>query len=175
MATNMSLSKQDRADNLKLAYRLIMDALGDDAITNVRFELDAAAFAEILPTTWKELDRHGFIDTGHSTFGKRAFCLTGYGWSEACKQLRLLTEWRPQIIALRAAIKDCLKGRHSDAMVQLEEIAYRSGLSQSWVKNAIESDLLMMVFPSDHMCLEWLDPPARRMVKIPSDFGLEML
>ena len=79
----MTLSKQQRMDDLEKALALILEQLGDRQLNRVLFNPGEPPFDEILPTSWPALEKYGRIDITGCFGGSSHFTLTGHGWLTA--------------------------------------------------------------------------------------------
>ena len=133
--------------------------------------LDAqdGAFADVLPTTWREIARRAYV----TELPYRGFRLTGNGWIAGLKATGIFEQsaFREQAGVLARTLKASVKGRHDDALVDRETLACAAGLSEAWVYNAIESRLLSHLF--DRLDASWApDDGMKYYIVVPLDFGL---
>jgi hypothetical protein len=84
MARGLKRRRQDRDRLLKT----LVELLGDDFHFERRFPVDDDAFADLLPTTWPELEGDRYLESSHA-IGQAAYVLTARGW---CEGLRLHRE-----------------------------------------------------------------------------------
>ena len=167
----MTASKSDRIDNLELALRLMLENLpADRPYEWEQLDGDTAAFSAVFPTTWKALSRRGFV----KQLSFNSYRFMPEGWIEALRVTGLFTSQDLQEKAgkLSAALKKRIKGRQDDVLVSRTELANETGLTESFVYNAIDSHLLLQLFgridahwaPGDHM---------KHYIEIPVEFGHE--
>jgi len=168
----VSLSQQARHDDIRRVLELMLAQIGGQAIDRVLFNRDEPPFDEIYPTTWKELAEEYLIKSLDGV-GLQLFRLTGHGWYTALEQSNCLSD--PTLIekmsTLSAALKDSVKGRDTEALLYVGTLASQCGLSEDWIFNAIESDLLERHF--GRRGAKWAD--IKNMIVVPIDFGLEPL
>ena len=169
----MSLSKQARHDDIQKALELMLARLGEQAIDRVLFNRDEPPFDQIYPTTWKELAEKYLIKPLDGA-GPQLFWLTGYGWYAALEQANRFSD--PTLIekmsALSAALKDSVKGRDTEALLYVGNLATQTGLSEDWIYNAIESNLVGRQF--GRRGAKWA-AGIKNTIIVPIDFGLEPL
>jgi hypothetical protein len=93
----MTESAQRRQRDQHRLLRLMVESIGDGLVGKVRFQGQDSQFADILPTTWAELEADGFVGGMHS-FGAPAYRLTESGWLEGLRVAGELNEdtqtWR---------------------------------------------------------------------------------
>ncbi|HTR39866.1 MAG TPA: hypothetical protein VMH80_28530 [Bryobacteraceae bacterium] len=171
----MSLSREQRLENVDLALELMLQTLGDNAIDTVIFELGSDKFTQVQPTTWKELEDRCLIKR-MDAIGHPMCQFTGDGWLAAIelapKHVKALNEER--LSRLAAALKDEVKGRDEDGYVYLNSLAASSELPENWIYNAIEARLLEHWF--NRKGANWYGPRGGSpLIHIPVDFGLEPL
>lgn len=81
-------------------------------------------------------------------FGGARYALTGSGWLQALRDSGVVQD--PVFLRdagkLFATLKKHVKGREQNSMITLDNAAKESRLSESWIFNAIESNLLQAVF-----------------------------
>ncbi len=170
----MTLSKQQRMDDLEKALALILEQLGDRQLNRVLFNPGEPPFDEILPTSWPTLEEYGMIDITSYLGGASHFTLTGHGWLTAMQDGgRTETEQFNQNLGrLMAAFKAKVKGRAQTAFAGVDEIAAASGLPAAFIWNIIESDAITVL--KDRESAEW-EGPGKNLIKIPIGFGHERL
>lgn len=146
--------------------------VGDYAIWRVFIEANKPEYQDILPTTWKELvDRYMVKDHGHDMYQ-----LTGYGWLKGVQlqELPETPEFSQKMSRLAATLKDRVKGRQQEVLVDIWAVAKESGLPEDFVWNAIENKLLDRCFQIKGAEFDQYDQ-NRNYVIIPIDFGMEPL
>src|SRR6266446_147202 len=73
----MTLAKDTRVENHKLAFGLLIQALGDGALDTTIFDSSQPPLdGQILRTTWEEMERAGYVEK----FGPTQYRLTAKGW-----------------------------------------------------------------------------------------------
>ena len=164
----MSLSAQERSEECKKTLCSILASLHDGPIDETLIDPNYGEFATVHPTTWDELLRNGWIERLDAV-GKYRF--TGTGWLGALRltgQL-LVPDFETKIGKALSALKACVKGRGSAALVPLNQIAQDAGLSEGFVFNIIESKLV-----EEHhgrTGAKWQD--RGRLIFVPRDFNIE--
>jgi len=161
----MTLSKDSRSKNLEEALLILMDDL--DGQTFLGSFIDERSIDErILPTTWEELKRCHLV---RQTNSRWSYTLSGPGWIAGLKLLGQFDteEMRTNTGKLCAALKAKVKERKSEAMAHVSEIASAAGLSETFVRDAIESNLIEELFGTRGA--EWSDRGT--FVRIPVGFG----
>jgi len=170
----MSLSKEEREANLKLALGLLLDALGDLYTSEMYFSESEEEFEDIYATTWTDLKRRRWI-RDVSVMEEERYRLTEYGWREGIILLEKHKDiaFREKLGKLCAAMKGFVKGRRDNVIADVEDISSKSGLPSGFVQNVIDSHIL-------EICLnvqgaEWVNNRRMYDILIPLDFGLERL
>ena len=137
----MTLSEEERAANIELAFRLLIAEINEKAISRTFLDPVAEPFREILSTTWKELSDQGWTE-GFELYGQQRYRLTGKGWVEglartgAGRDTKLLD----RLGRLSAELKKYIKGRDTDVTVELARLVQDGQLPEGWVFNAVESN-----------------------------------
>lgn len=125
----------------------------------------------ILPTTWIEFKKRYLIQ--EALPGSGYYTLSGSGWIAGLKLLNQFDtpEMKSRTGKLCAALKDRVKGRQYEQLVHVSEIASEADLSEDFVRDAIESDLIRELFGTKGA--GWATPQDRgKFIEIPVDFGL---
>jgi hypothetical protein len=164
----MTLSKKDRSENCLRAVRLMLQRLSDSAIDETLFDPADATFRDIIPTTWAELVRDGWIIEIPQT---QQYSFTGLGWLQAIKLAGQLDDDSLSMKAGRlfATMKDCVKGRNKPVVVKLSELYQDAKVPQGVAFNIIESNI-----PEEHFGRRGAVWQQRgRLVLIPVDFNVE--
>jgi hypothetical protein len=158
----------------------MLQELGDDSVSKFGRGVTPtdARFADVLPTTWRELIDEGLVDDSWSSLGHSLFRLTPDGW------LRAMTisgdvdlpEIRDRCTRLARTLKSAVKGRksHYDAFISIDQVAERAKIPRGWVYNAVKARLLGAVFP-DHRWDAEIDPKSALMIRVSPTFGLNHL
>jgi hypothetical protein len=165
----MSLSKEARFQNLEQAILVLMGALHSQCFMGVfideRYDVDE----RILPTTWKELKDRYLV---RQTNSRWSYTLSGRGWIIGLKLLGQFDtdEMKGKVGRLCAVLKAKVKGRSDDNYATVDEVAKESGLTDDFVRDAIESDLIRELFCTTGA--EWGGYEDRgKFIRIPNDFG----
>jgi hypothetical protein len=139
----MTISHKDQLQNIGLAFRLILVELGTGRSLKCSSTLRLLSFEDVLATTWKELSDQRWVEE-REIYGHAHYRLTETGWMESL--WRTGEGERPELqesaTKLSRVLKAHVKGRREDVIVELSRLDHESGLSPSWVSNAIESNLL---------------------------------
>jgi hypothetical protein len=173
----MTISARQRRQNQELSIAKIMEYLGEDCFDK-SFGDSNPNFKEVLPTTWQELKRHGWIIQVQGVFGENArYELTGSGWIEGLRLTGKLQApaLRTQLIDLKTKLKALVKGRQREAAINLRQFSRESGISREWIYNVIESRLLSKLFPAELADLKWVDSCRGFMFEVPTDFGMKRI
>jgi hypothetical protein len=168
----MTLSTNDRHENVNVALRLMLDRVGDEGCEHVFIEPETPTFAAVLPTTWIELLRWGLVRRS-----VRNYLLTGEGWLRAMELAgKLDAEFDRKIGELCAFLKRKVKaeGKREKGFTELSEIARGTGLSKGWVFNAIDSRVLARRYGRIEAYWSSGDQ-MKNYIEIPPDFGMERL
>jgi hypothetical protein len=168
----MTKSREDRLASIDEAILLLMDNLHGRSIMEVfideRFMDD-----RILSTTWDELKDRYFVRETNSRY---TYTLSGLGWIIG---LKLRGDFETDALkgmagALCAALKDRVKGRQDDAMVQVAELAVETGIPEAFIRNAVEADLFYELFGTKGAAWASFED-RRRFILIPRGFGMQLL
>jgi hypothetical protein len=170
----MTISKQQRKDDLEKALALVLEQLGDRQLNRVRFNPGEPPFDEILPTSWPALEKYGRIDITGCFGSSSHFTLTGHGWLTAMQDggHTETEQFNQNLGRLMAALKAKVKGRAQTAFAGIDEIAATSGLPAAFIWNIIESDAITVL--KDSESAEW-EGAGKNVIKIPIGFGHERL
>ena len=165
----MTLSKDARRQNLDDAVLMLMENLCGRSIME-SFIDERFLDAGILPTTWEELKARYLVRT---TNVRCMYTLSGLGWIHGLKLRDEFdsAEMRELAGRLCAALKDKVKGRRSDEMVSVAELAAETKIPESFIRNAVESNLIEKLFGVKDA--EWED--RGKFINIPLIFGMRPL
>jgi hypothetical protein len=171
--SRMSISKEERQTDTALALQLMLQHVGDRRISECFFDSTEPPFNAIQRTTWTELQESNcvkpFLDSQH-------YCLSGSGWLQALQETGTTRDRAFQRAAekLLASIKKHVKGRQGNVrMVGLQTLARNSGLSENWIYNAIESNLIEAQFKRQGPT--WVHGFEGTAIHVPITFGRELL
>lgn len=164
----MTVSRNERSQNCWRAVTLMLEQLGDGAIDDTLFDPADASFQDIIPTTWSELERDGWVEQIKET---QQYRFTGLGWLQAIKSAGKLDDNSLSTRAgpLFATMKAYVKGRQKPCVVKLSELALKSAVPEGVVFNIIESNVLEEHFKRRGAM--WHE--RGRLVFIPVDFNVE--
>jgi len=166
----MTLAKDDRLENQKAAFSLMMEALSDRAIDTSLFDPTQPPFdGQIVRTTWEELARQGHVEK----VGAFQYRLTAKGWRVGLDLTSALrsAEYPQRVGRVLAAMKRHVKGRKDSAIVPLRQLATESGEAEGWIFNLIDSR--SSGSRSQKTGATWYESARGRLVEIPADFNLE--
>jgi hypothetical protein len=164
----MSISKQQREDNHKVALSLALQELADRPTDTTFFDPSQPPFeGQVLRTTWEELDRQGCVQS----LDRSSYRLTAKGWLAALESTGLSksNDFLERLGRLLAVMKEHVKGRRASAIVPLRQLADESRESEGWIFNVIDSRASST--GSQRTGADWME--RGRLVLIPVDFNLE--
>lgn len=171
----MSLSDEERRDQKRTVLLRMLDDLGEHDLRHMHVAAGEPDYAEIVPTTWRELLDDRLVDDEMSVMGAARFRLSTHGWIRALMVSKKVDEpaFRDRCARLARAMKAVVKGRdsHYDGFAHVRELAVASGLPEGWICNAIRGRLLQRVFPKDR----WDAQYDKQMIRISPTFGLNHL
>ncbi|MCG3776280.1 MAG: hypothetical protein JW395_3133 [Nitrospira sp.] len=174
-APTVSISDDERRGQKRAVLLRMLRDLGDHDVRDMYVSVGELDYADILPTTWRELLDDGLIDDGASTMGAARFQLTTHGWIRALILSKMVDEpaFRDRCARLVGVMKAVVKGRgsHHDAFAHVQELASAGDVPEGWTCNAIRGRLLQRVFPKDRWDAEY----DKQMVRISPTFGLNHL
>ena len=168
----MTLSDEERAANIDLAFPLLIAEINEKAISRTFLDPAAEPFREILSTTWKELCDQGWTE-GCELYGQQRYRLTGKGWVEGLartgggRDAKLLD----RLGRLSAELKRYVKGRGTDVTVELAKLARDVQLPEGWVFNTVESNAFEIL--QGRRGVAWKERGL--LVRIPITFGMKLL
>ena len=175
----MTLSENDRRENLTLALRLIGDEVGEKHV-GTELEREQPAFKTIFPTTWEAL-----VDAGHLyQTDIWHYQLTAKGWIEILRITGRLCseEMKRNLGNLCGIFKKCLEeanqrlgqpNRTHEEKIDISVVVSQSGFPEPWIYNVIDSYLI-------ELCLKQIgifwaeDDENKNYIIIPIDFGLPL-
>ncbi len=165
----MTLSLQKRDHNLALALRVMLENLGDDAASGVIWNADEQPFVAVLPTTWKELERRGYVVSRLK--GMRLFQLTGLGLAVAFENAGTPTqpEFQSRFGTLMSYLKALVKDRSEDRVVHCFETAQATGVPAGWISDMVDSAAAERFFGQRGPT--WHSP---RVLLVPLDLGVRL-
>ncbi len=168
----MSFSEETRLKEFKSALALMFQQLGDKALDTEIFYMNEDPFSSVPQTTWRELEAYGFTKR-YDTIGHPQCQLTGLGWYNAVLVTDRISDpqFKAKLSQLTAALKDSVKGRNEDAYVYPDGIAYDAEVTEDFVFNAIESQLIDRHF--NVQGAEW--EHRGKLIRVPLEFGIRPL
>jgi hypothetical protein len=166
----MTLAKNDREENHRLAFDLMLQELGDRAIDTSFFHPHQPPFEDrVFRTTWEELVRLGHIESVSSP----QYRLTAQGWlvgleiSGSCGSEAFLE----RLGRVLGTMKRHVKGRRDSVVVPLQQLAEESKEPEGWIFNVVDSKASST--GNDRTGANWFGRERGRLVEIPVDFNLE--
>ena len=137
----MSLSKEERQRD---ALQLMLQRL-DGRISMCFFDTTKPPFNAIQQTTWAELQQSNYLKAN-----LKRYRLTAAGWLRALQESGLIQDpvFQQDVGKLFQSVKNNIKDkdRPRGTLMTVETIARDSGLSENWIYNAIESNLIEKQF-----------------------------
>lgn len=165
----VTIARQDREENLRVAFALMLENLGDRAMDTTFFSPAQQPFENrILRTTWEELVRQEYIEK----VCQDQYRLTPKGWQIGIAITGTLNSsaFQERLGRLSAALKRHVKGRHDSVVVPLQDLAIDSGEDEGWIFNIIDSQA---DDPDDkRIKARWFEGERGRLVIIPVDFNM---
>lgn len=171
----MTLSDETRLSAIDIALCRMLEDLALNPIDAMRFKINTDRFSDLPQTTWIELESLRCVSSMH-TIENPAYGLTGEGWIAALKAAGKYDtpEYREMAVALRAALKDIVKGRRlAGVPTSIPELQDRTGLDAGWIFNALSSRLLQRLWSTDH--LDVSIEHGGRIIRVPARFGTARL
>jgi hypothetical protein len=166
----MTLAKNARLDNQKMALSLMVQGLGEGAIDTTFFDRNSPPFVDaVLPTTWEELERDGHVDK----IGVSSYRIAASGWLIGMRLTGITdsADYQNRLGRVLAAMKSHVKGRATSAVVPLEQLAAESGESAGWIFNVVESRSSST--GNERTGANWREGARGRLVEIPAGFNME--
>lgn len=170
----MSLSNEERKENIVLAVRPMMQNLGEPyrGYDAQEHEATTGKFADVHRTTWDELVERGWVKA--TSFDR--YLLTGDGWIEGLKVTGQFDDlnFREKAGQLSKGLKARVKNEREWGHAHRTELASEIGLSEFFIYDAIDSHLLRKMFNKTDAT--WSpDDQMKNYIDIPPRFGLPLL
>ena len=165
----MTLSVNDRRANLKEALIAFLNALGGGKFA--LFFIDPTEYPNVLPTTWTELTSRYWIKD--MDMNVQMYQFTALGYVKALKVSGRADEpqFRDDLGKLCKVLKSYVKGRTTSSLVDLYELVRESGVSEAFVQNALDADLISQIL--GRISARWEGDSL--IIKVPHNFGLTLL
>jgi len=165
----MTIAKQDRKENQKLALSLMLRELEDRALDETLFRTTEALFTDVLPTTWEELAHQECVQK----VAPSLYRLTAKGWLVALELSGIAQSatYLQRVGRLLAAMKQHVTPRADSAIVSLKDLSKESGEPEGWIFNVIDSKA--GATGAGRTGARWFGGERGRLVEIPVDFNLE--
>lgn len=168
----MSISEQDRKDNIRDALRAMIEIAGDDRLNWTLFDDKDARLTHISDATWEELETTRCVERVQWDYR-----LTARGWIMALDAAGRLCDagMKEDLGKICAAMKRRCEagGRHMDGTT-IQELAQETSFSEAWLYNVVESHLIRVCLK--RVDCEWEpDDRNKNHVMIPARFGLRPL
>jgi len=158
---------------LEYTIKLLTRDVGNNWIASVLIEpAGTAEYNAIFNSTWSELKAKYYISSkGHGLF----YTLTGYGWMKGCELLGRKTDqnFKVDIGKVAKVLKDSIKGRDNDTFLFTEAVQRESGVPEGLICNIIDSNIFEHWFHKRGA--KWESQGRGQLIKIPLDFGLELI
>jgi hypothetical protein len=152
----------------------MLKTVGEQALDRFDFPSFKAPYDQIMRTTWDEMEARGFVEVVNRWNGN-TYILSGYGWYVAMKASGQTDdpEFRKRL-GVVAVLKGAIKGRRDDAVMEIDDVATKSGLPEDFIYNVIESRIIDREF-NRHGA--WWHPQFKpgTTIKVPVSFGSEPL
>jgi hypothetical protein len=163
----LTISDADRDLNTSMAFEKILEHIGDAFTPNAPFSPADPRFEAIVPTTWKRLERLGFLK---GTSAPILYFLTASGFTEALIQTGVTKTdaFRVRMGKLAAVLKDRIKGRAAEALMSSFDVAKSIEAPVGWVQNVIAAGLLERQFGIQGAHLY---ESNGHIISVPIDFG----
>jgi len=110
----MSLSREQRLDNMEYALRLFMETLGDHCFYDTLFVKEDKEYEGVHATTWADLEAKYWIELSQaSTFQNTRYRLKAIGWITGIDltEIRNSPAFKSQMSRLAATLKSYMKDR----------------------------------------------------------------
>jgi hypothetical protein len=167
----LSLSNEERKENIVRAIRLIMQNL-DEPYEWQEHDATTEKFADVHRTTWDELIERNLVKA--SSINR--YSLTGDGWIAGLKTIGRFDDpnFQKKAGLLCGALKAKIKNERAGAVTTRLEIAAETGFSEYFIYDAIDSHLLREMF--NRADATWSpDDEMKNYIDIPPRFGLPLL
>lgn len=173
----VTLSNKDREADIEKALRLMLDELGSRALDAVDINTTSVPFDGVLRTTWRELLQQGLVELVGRWNSAEVYAITGQGWLQALRITGRIDDpaFRGQMFTLKARLQAAVKSRHLDVRLYTDEFAAASGLSEDFVYNAIESELLDNERNIHGAYWDLINAKRGQLIVVPVQFGLPRL
>jgi hypothetical protein len=129
--------------------------------------------SRILGTTWSQLKEQSLVRQANNS--RWLYTLSGYGLLHGLKMRGEFDteETRQKTGKLAAALKRRIKSvnRECDQFADVGELTTETGLSQEFIRNAIEASFIEELFGTRGA--EWDSSGRGRSIRIPNQFGHE--
>jgi hypothetical protein len=166
----MTLAKNEREENHRIAFALMIKELGDRAIDTSFFDSNQPPFeGRVLRTTWEELVRQDHLENLNSS----EYRLTARGWLVGLEVsgASQSNDFLERLGRVLATMKRHVEGRRDSAVVPLRQLAEESKEPEGWIFNVIDSKASST--GSRRTGANWFGRERGRLVEIPVDFNLE--
>jgi hypothetical protein len=171
----MSISREQRHENTRLALSLLLKCFGEDTMIGNLCDSADPVFKDVLPTTWLELERRGFVERTPLMCESTRYEFTGAGWYAALEVAGRLQDagFVAKLGAIAKVLKSAVKDRREDAILYSDSVASEAGCSDEFIYNVIESRALDRCFNMQGAV--WEAGTATKIIHVPADFGLPPL
>jgi hypothetical protein len=173
------------ADRQRAERRIVLigmlNQVGEDEVRHWKFK-PGEDFADVKPSTWRELADDGLIDIAEQGFqGHILYRMNPYGWLKALDlagqlETEALRARGQQLMALLKGKADEAEGPQDDVLFDCDEdVPPESGLPPGWVSNAITSGLLTRLFPSHRINVRGVAEHPDKLFVVPPNFGRKLV
>ena len=144
--------------------------VGDKQFDHELFDSTGGVFSGILRTTWELLEQNNWV----KRFRIAEFHLTAEGWIEALRASGVLCDptMKEDLVKMSANMQAICKagGRHQDSPT-LQDVAAKTGLSEAFIRNAVEAHLIRECLNQEDCEWEPGDEYMKNHIMIPARFG----
>ncbi|OFW00090.1 MAG: hypothetical protein A3H94_04200 [Acidobacteria bacterium RIFCSPLOWO2_02_FULL_60_20] len=174
IARKMTLSIEQRLQNMDKVVILMMKKLGDGAIRRLWEDPRDPYYHEIVATIWLDLENHGLVKPTRTAAAVR-YSLTGQGWLKGLDLTKSLEETKKKVGDVMRVMRERMGGRthERNVLVHSSEIARAAGVSDYFIENMVESDFIRKVFKRYSMNAK--QSGRWYLFSIPPKFGQEII
>lgn len=167
----MTISRERRYRDQASAIRTIAADVGDAALFEKHWAVADPRFAELVPTTWVELEEKSLIRRRRIMSVGPQYHLTEDGWLEGLRLIGALQDpsFRERVVNLIQFFKGTIAGRRETADAIIHYSRLPQGMPFGFVLNALKSGLLQHMFPDKRMNAYW---DATKNIRVPVTFGM---
>jgi hypothetical protein len=169
----MSLSKEERLQDIDRALKLFFDKLGSRSILEFIIDQRHCDYSELYETTSGDLGRHFYIYSAHNM--PFLFHITSAGWVKMLEICGALStpDFKSTLGTVCAFLKSAVDGRSESAIVGVADVARQTGIPAGLISNIVEAQIIDRILKRHGP--EWLPTNPRMLIVVKTDFGLEWL